>query len=171
MPAVEELLQLEPTAQIVILGNGPTELNLALKAMTEKADLRGRLCFLQGFSVDLASRVYAAGDFFVMPSRYEPCGLTDFIAQLFGNLPIVHHVGGLVKVVDGVTGIAYHENDPSGLVRAMERAMEVYRDDQLKRHMQLQAVQRIKEQHTWSRVKERYLDLYRRAREEQVCQE
>jgi starch synthase len=121
MPAVEELLQRQPTAQMVILGNGPNELNLALKDLTDKATLRGRLCFLQGFSVDLANRVYAAGDFFVIPSHYEPCGLTDFIAQLFGNLPIVHHVGGLVKVIDGVTGIAYSDNVPSGLVQAMER--------------------------------------------------
>jgi starch synthase len=171
MPAVEELLQRQPTARMVILGTGPNELNLALKGLTEKPGLRGRLCFLQGFSVDLANRVYAAGDFFVIPSRYEPCGLTDFIAQLFGNLPIVHHVGGLVKVVDGVTGITYHDNVPSGLVQAMERAIHLYGDDQRKRHMQLQAVQRIKEQHTWSKVKERYLDLYRRARKEQVCKE
>jgi starch synthase len=171
MPAVEELLQRQPTARMVILGTGPSELNLALKDLTGKPGLRGRLCFLQGFSVDLANRVYAAGDFFVIPSRYEPCGLTDFIAQLFGNLPIVHHVGGLVKVVDGVTGIAYHDNVPSGLVQAMERAMQLYGDDQRKRHMQLQAVQRIKERHTWSKVKERYLDLYRRARKEQVCKD
>ena len=75
------------------------------------------MCFLQGYSTELANRVFAAGDFFVVPSRYEPCGLTDFIAQLFGNIPIVHHVGGLVKVIDGVTGLAYRGNSPDDLLR------------------------------------------------------
>jgi len=155
---------------MVILGNGGNELNGALTDLTMRPKLHGRICFLQGFSVELANRVYAAGDFFVMPSRFEPCGLTDFIAQLFGNIPVVHHVGGLVKVIDGVTGIAYVENDPPGLIAALERAMELYGDEKGKRQMQLQAVRRIEQQHTWSQVMERYLKLYQRAREQQLCQ-
>lgn len=170
MVAIEELLQRHATAQMVILGNGGNELNSALIAMTMRPRLHGRCCFLQGFSVDLANRVYAAGDFFVMPSRFEPCGLTDFIAQLFGNIPVVHHVGGLVKVINGVTGIAYDKNDPPGLIAALERAIEVYGDETGKRQIQLQAVRRIEQQHTWNRVMEHYLELYHRAREQQLCQ-
>ena len=91
--------------------------------MTEPEGCSDECAFLQGFSPEMANRVFAAGDFFVVPSRYEPCGLTDFIAQLFGNIPIVHHVGGLVKVIDGVTGLAYEGNTPDDLLEALERAL------------------------------------------------
>ncbi len=60
-----------------------------------------------GFSPSFAQKVYAAGDFFLIPSRYEPCGLTDFYAQLAGNVPIVHRVGGLVKTIDDKFGFSY----------------------------------------------------------------
>lgn len=169
MTAGDRLLQRWPEAQLLVLGTGAIDLDEALKRMADSPRLSGRCCFLQGYSPQLASRVYAAGDFFVIPSRYEPCGLTDFIAQLHGNIPIVHHVGGLIKVVDGVSGIAYQHNDVEGLLQAMERAVRLYGDKTAMRRVQRQAVALIEERHTWPRVMERYLDLYRRARERQLC--
>lgn len=169
IPAIEEFFERHRSARMVILGDGANSFNDALREMAEGQRFFGRFCYLQGFNPDIANRVYAAGDFFIMPSRYEPCGLTDFIAQLFGNIPIVHRVGGLVKVDDGVTGIAYDQNDPLGLAAALERAIELYGDEKRKRLVQLQSVRRIAQQHTWAKVMERYLDLYRRAREQQLC--
>jgi len=171
MVALDELLQRYPEVQVLIFGTGSSEINSSLISLTERQEFYGRLCFLQGFSPELANRVYAAGDFFVIPSRYEPCGLTDFIAQLFGSIPIVHHVGGLVKVIDGVTGIAYEGNSPQDLLKALERALVLYPNEKLKRKMQLQAVKTIEQNYTWSKVMRKYLELYTKAGKLQLCLE
>jgi starch synthase len=157
--------------QVVIFGTGANDINVALMNLALRKELFGRVCFLQGFSPEMANKVYAAGDFFVIPSRYEPCGLTDFIAQLFGNIPIVHHVGGLVKVVDGVTGIAYRGDSPQDLLEALERALTLYQNATLKRKMQLQAVKIIEQKYTWTKVMRNYLELYSKARKQQLCRE
>jgi len=171
---VDTLLEVLPVfmkkneqAQMVILGNGSAEIESRLENLA-RTELRGRLCFFNGFSPKLANSVFAAGDFFVVPSRYEPCGLTDFIAQLFGSVPIVRHVGGLVKVVNDVTGIAYASGQPSGLFSALGRALELFNDLPAKRAMQLRAVQEIEKNYTWTKVMQRYLHLYRLAQMAQV---
>ncbi|MBU1567171.1 MAG: glycogen/starch synthase [Proteobacteria bacterium] len=171
MTVLDELLQRHSEVQVLIFGTGTSEINSSLISLTEREEFYGRVCFLQGFSTEMANKVYAAGDFFVIPSRYEPCGLTDFIAQLFGNIPIVHHVGGLVKVVDGVTGIAYEGNSRHDLLKALERALVLYRNEKLIRKMQLQAVKVIEQNYTWSKVMHKYLELYSKARKLQLCPE
>jgi starch synthase len=168
---LEELLRRHGDVQVVIFGTGANDINVALMNLALRKELFGRVCFLQGFSPEMANKVYAAGDFFVIPSRYEPCGLTDFIAQLFGNIPIVHHVGGLVKVVDGVTGIAYRGDSPQDLLEALERALTLYHNATLKRKMQLQAVKIIEQKYTWTKVMRNYLELYSKARKQQLCRE
>jgi starch synthase len=167
---VFEVLQAKHSEiQLLVLGTGGSEIDTRLKHLTQTDLLRGRMCYLQGYSPEMANRVFAAGDFFVVPSRYEPCGLTDFIAQLYGNIPVVHHVGGLVKVIDGVTGLAYQGDSPDDLLAAMQRALDVYRNPELKRRIQLQAVQEIERNYTWSKVMRKYLELYRKARRDQLC--
>jgi starch synthase len=167
---VFEVLQAKHSEiQLLVLGTGGSEIDTRLKHLTQTDRLRGRMCYLQGYSPEMANRVFAAGDFFVVPSRYEPCGLTDFIAQLYGNIPVVHHVGGLVKVIDGVTGLAYRGDSPDDLLAALQRALDVYRNPELKRRIQLQAVQEIERNYTWSKVMRKYLELYRKARKDQLC--
>jgi starch synthase len=152
--------------QVLLLGSGGHDEERDLTELARKKEHRGRICFLKSFNPQLANRIYAAGDFFLIPSRYEPCGLTDFIAQLFGNLPIVHHVGGLVKVLDGETGFAYGQHAPAALSAAMQRAMALYHDDPGRiREMQRQAVARIHERHTWQKVMNQYLHLYMKAKQ------
>lgn len=154
---------------LLALGDGNPEIEARLADMAESASFAGRMCFLKGYDQDLAMKIFAAGDFFLIPSLYEPCGLTDFIAQLLGNLPVVHHVGGLVKVADGQTGFAYAEQTPEELAKALGRALNLYRTEpETVRKMQRQAVRRIRERHSWDRVVKQYLDLYERARE-QAC--
>ncbi len=150
--------------QTLLLGSGEKYLEEHLKEMTAAGSGGGRLCFLQGYAPALANRIYAAGDFFLIPSLYEPCGLTDYIAQLFGNLPVVHHVGGLVKVLDSETGFAYQEHAPEALAAAMQQALSLHRSDQARLDaMRRAAVARIHERHTWERVMQDYLALYRQA--------
>ncbi len=160
--AMSLFLAEEPEAQVLCLGNGGEREEADLARAAADPNNIGRVCFLRGFNSKLANRVYAAGDFFVIPSRYEPCGLTDYIAQLFGNLPIVHHVGGLVKVVDGETGIGYQDNSPENLSKAMHRAVLMYRDKQLIRKMQRAAVEKIDQHYTWNGVMKKYVDLYKK---------
>ncbi|MFZ5775965.1 MAG: glycogen synthase [Thermodesulfobacteriota bacterium] len=162
--ALETLLPLDQNFQVVIQGSGSKEIEEALRRLAENPDHHGRVCLLRGYDPKVANRVYAAGDFFLIPSRYEPCGLTDYIAQLFGNLPIVHHVGGLVKVVDGKTGFAYQEHNSAALMGAMQKAMRAFRakPDSI-RAMQRNAVRAILEQYTWDKILFRYLSLYQEA--------
>ena len=163
--ALETLLPLDHGFQVLIMGSGDKGCEQALIRLAETEENRGRLCFLKGYDSRVANQVFAAGDFFLIPSRYEPCGLTDYLAQLFGNLPIVHHVGGLVKVVDGVTGLAYREHNSAALMGAIQRALNLFRREPEKMlDMRQAAVQHIQEHYTWDRVREQYLELYHQAR-------
>jgi len=151
--------------QVLVLGSGDPAIEEQLMAMSGVRDGRFSLCYLRGYDPVLANRIYAAGDFFLIPSLYEPCGLTDYIAQLFGNLPIVHLVGGLVKVVDGETGFGYRPHTPEALAGTMQRAGRLHaREPDRIRAMQQAAVRRIHQYHTWQRVMGRYLELYEKAR-------
>ena len=117
-----------------------------------------------GYDNRLAHQIEAGSDIYLMPSMYEPCGLTDYIAQLLGNLPIVHQVGGLVKVIDGQTGFSYKEHTPESLAEALDKALQMYKEDKdtiLK--LQRQAVQQIRDHHTWEKVMQQYLELYSKA--------
>ena len=95
---------------------------------------------------------------------FEPCGLTDFYAQLEGNVPIVHRVGGLVKTLDGKFGYSYLGGVPELLV-ALRRAFAAYRQPERPeiRAIQTQAVQNISDNFTWEKVLPKYLELYRYA--------
>jgi starch synthase len=161
--ALELLIKRDATFQVLLLGNGDLVLEERLIGLTEDEPFRGRVCFLKGYSSELARKIYSGGDFFVIPSRFEPCGLTDFIAQLYGNIPVVHHVGGLVKVKDDYSGIAYQDNSPDGLMTALKRGLELFSDRDAVRTMQIQAVREIKEKYTWSKVMKRYIELYGKA--------
>lgn len=160
------LLQNHAAAQVLVLGKGSVDLENGLVLLGTDPGYQGRVCYLKGYSSEIASEVFAAGDFLVIPSRYEPCGLTDFIAQLSGNIPVVHHVGGLVKVRDGSTGIAYLGNSPDNLYAALSRCLTL--DKQEKREIQQQAVQEIKQKYTWQKVMHNYIELYKRCYSEQV---
>ena len=158
------LLTEETRFQLLVLGSGDPALEKQLAAMTALKEVQGQVCFLKGYDPALATRIYAAGDFFLIPSLYEPCGLTDYIAQLLGNVPIVHAVGGLVKVEDGKTGFAYSAHAPLALTETMQRALATFhsRPKQI-RTMQRAAVRRISEKYTWKKVMSSYFKLYGQA--------
>lgn len=164
LSAIEKLFMEYEHGQAVVLGNGNEDMEAAILSLAAKKSVHGRICFLRGFSSKLANLIYAAGDFFVIPSRYEPCGLTDYIAQLFGSIPVVHHVGGLVKVEDGRTGIAYQDGSAEALHEALGRALRLFEDKSTLREMQRAAVKEIREKYTWDVVKEHYLALYAKAK-------
>ncbi|MDT8335610.1 MAG: glycogen/starch synthase, partial [Desulfurivibrionaceae bacterium] len=148
--ALEALLPMDRKFQVLIQGSGSVEIENRLVALAGDKRYRGRVCLLRGYDQSLAARIYAAGDFFLLPSQYEPCGLTDFIAQLFGNLPIVHHVGGLVKIIDGKTGLAYRPHTSAALLAAILRAFELFRRSPDRIGVMRQAaVRHIYQHYTW----------------------
>ncbi|MCK4837632.1 MAG: glycogen/starch synthase [Desulfobulbaceae bacterium] len=162
--ALETLLPMDKKFQVLILGSGSPEIEKQLIRLASDEKYRGRICLLCGYDQVMANRIYAAGDFLLLPSKYEPCGLTDFIGQLFGNLPIVHHIGGLVKVIDGETGLAYRDHNSAALMGAILKALVLFRKSPEKIHdMRQAAVRHIQKHYTWDIVVERYLKLYAKA--------
>jgi len=155
--------------QLLILGSGDFVFEEQFVTLAESKEFGGRVCFLRGYDPDLALKIYAAGDFFLIPSLYEPCGLTDYIAQLLGNLPIVHYVGGLVKVIDGQTGFVYTDHSAAALTATIRKAMQLYRTSPHGiKMMQQRAVRQIMGRYTWEKVMVRYIELYHQARS-MVC--
>ncbi len=118
---------LELGADLAVVGNNG---DLAYEAALEEAATvhPGRIFTHVGFEDTLAHRLYAGADFFLMPSRYEPCGLGQLIAQRYGTVPIVRHTGGLVDTVqDGLTGFSFQNATPQAFVQALERACKAWR--------------------------------------------
>ncbi len=167
--AVSRLLEgEEPNALFLVLGAGEPRYEAELKELTQDPRFQGRVALALGFSPSLANRIYAAGDFFVNPAEFEPCGLTDYMAQLMGNVPVVHFVGGLVKVQDGITGYGYYPHTSEALAETLRRAIGAYRQ-RPEEHQDIirQAIQTIHERFTWDRVLEQgYLPLYEGAQKE-----
>jgi len=162
--ALEGGIGVEKGFNIAILGSGKAEIEEHLNWVASLPQNRGSMSVLLGYNDRLANLMFAGGDFFIIPSRYEPCGLTDFMAQLMGNVPIVRHTGGLVKVQDGVNGLVFKTEDPAELASAMHRAISIFNEAPETLHsMQAKAVEIIMEKYTWDKVVKRYLDLYEKA--------
>ncbi|MEZ0328497.1 MAG: glycogen/starch synthase [Dissulfuribacterales bacterium] len=161
IPALNRLFDEDRGVQCVVMGSGKEEFEKELAQLAWRNEYAGRMAVCLGFDQALANLVYAAGDFFLIPSSYEPCGLTDFMAQLMGNLPIVRATGGLVKVLDGVTGFSYAEHTPDALLEAVHRALHVFRTDRAGLvKMQKHAVRHIYDHYTWEKVAEEYQGFY-----------
>ncbi|MGV8039411.1 MAG: glycogen synthase GlgA [Thermoanaerobaculaceae bacterium] len=147
---------------LVVLGTGERRYEEAMRA----AELAhpGRVRVVTRFDNRLAHLIYAASDLFLMPSRYEPCGLGQMIAMRYGTLPVVHATGGLADTVvdssrDDATGFVFWELTPAALVDALARAAAVLaRPDELVR-MRRTAMTR---DFSWSASARAYLSVYER---------
>jgi len=103
----------------------------------------------------------AGADFLMMPSLYEPCGLTQMRAQLYGALPVARRVGGLADTIDdGVTGILYDAYSPEAFDHAVQRAVTLYQD-----HPWFMELARgaMRKDFSWRQPAEAYAAVYRRA--------
>ncbi len=158
---LEKLLPNNSDFNVIILGSGSKDIEDHLIYLANKNDIKGKLRLHIGYDPQLANQIYAGGDFFVIPSRYEPCGLTDFMAQLMGNIPIVRLTGGLVKVRDGFNGFGYIDHSPDALMETLLRAMRLYHySPSAIRKMQINAITNIHKHYTWDQVRDKYLELY-----------
>ena len=110
LKAIPHILEQSPTLRFIVMGQGTPDLESEAIALT--AALPGQFVYCKGYNRKLARLITAAADFIVLPSLFEPCGLEDLIAQVYGTIPIAHAQGGLQKIVDGKTGFLY--TIPSG---------------------------------------------------------
>ena len=157
---------LELPAQIVIVATGDKGLEQQLRALS--AARPGRLASFIGFDEALAHLVEAGADAFVMPSRFEPCGLNQMYSQRYGTPPIVHATGGLVdSVVDctphslaagTATGFKFFAPNPDALKSAIARCVAAYRDPAVWRALQRNGMAR---DFGWKTAAQEYSALYR----------
>jgi starch synthase len=98
-------------ARFIILGQGDPVLEAMFVRLSQRYS--GRLAYVRGYERTLAREAVAISDFIVLPSLFEPCGLEDFIAQIFGTIPVAHAVGGLRKIETGKTGFLYETEGDS----------------------------------------------------------
>jgi len=94
-----------PEARFIILGQGDPVLESLFVEMS--AIYSGRFVYIHGYERALARLAVAVSDFLVLPSLFEPCGLEDYIGQIFGTIPVAHAVGGLQKIQNGKNGYLY----------------------------------------------------------------
>lgn len=153
--AAEELLAMP--AQLAVLGKGEPEYERALAALAARHP--GRVAVAIGFDEDLAHAIEAGADVFLMPSRFEPCGLNQMYSQRYGTPPVARATGGLIDtVVDGLTGFLFESAESAALVAAVRRALAAYRDPARWTRIQRAAMAR---DFSWGEAARRYAALYR----------
>jgi starch synthase len=145
-------------AQFVFLGSGEPRYQAALSEIAAAAPDRVAVDF--AFTDVREHQLLAGADVLLMPSLYEPCGLTQMRAQRYGALPLGRRVGGLADTVeDEETGFLFDEYTPAALDRAIHRALGLYEErDAWERHMR----QAMARDFSWSCSVPRYLEVYRR---------
>jgi starch synthase len=145
-------------AQFVFLGSGDPRYEHALIELATSAP--NRIGVQLDFTDRQEHRLMAGADIFLMPSLYEPCGLTQMRAQRYGAPPIVRRVGGLADTVeDGVTGFAFDGYSAEAFQEAGFRALRGYADSPRWQVMVRRAMAR---DFSWERSVDQYLEVYRR---------
>ena len=163
--AIEDLLATD-RIQVALLGSGDHKIEMEFAALAER---HPHNCAIRlAYDEALAHRIIGGADTILVPSRFEPCGLTQLYGLRYGTLPIVRRTGGLA---DTVTGFTARAKNPTGFVfetaslralkRVLGRAIEVYRDGPTWRGLMQNAMRR---EFGWSRAAQAYDKLYARIR-------
>lgn len=164
--ALDRLMEID--LQIVILGKGDPQIEQRLAEAARRYP--DRLAVALRFDVPLSHLVQAGSDFFLMPSRYEPCGLSQLYGLAYGAIPVVRRTGGLADSVRGLnpvrrkngtaTGITFVPLTPEALVRSMRRAVALYGCPEELARMRRACMD---QDFSWDRSCEAYLEVYREA--------
>ena len=149
---------------LVALGNGEHDYEQFFEWLIR--EFPGRAAFYRGFNNSLAHRVEAGSDLFLMPSRYEPCGLNQMYSLRYGTIPVVRATGGLADSVRHFdpktgqgTGVVFHDYDANGLDWAMRTALKLYGN----KHAWKQVVSNAMQQnYSWDEQGALYLKQFRK---------
>lgn len=161
MEVLEEILNMD--LQMVILGTGDWKYEVALQEMAKRYGQK--LAIIINFSQDIASKIYAGSDFFLMPSKFEPCGLSQIIAMRYGSIPIVRETGGLKDTVppfnpmDGTgNGFTFKTYNAYDMLDAIKRGIGTYYNEEQWNKLILNA---MKGDYSWKASAKEYIDLYK----------
>ena len=151
--------------QIVILGTGDKEYHELFSGLREKYPQK--LALKLGFDNELAHLIEAGSDMFLMPSRYEPCGLNQMYSLQYGTIPIVRETGGLADTIDNANpakgsgnGFVFRNYDSKDLLNTIKFALEVYRDKNVWEVMMLRG---MRQDFSWKVSAGKYAELYLKA--------
>jgi len=160
---IEYLLKLN--LQIVVVGSGNKDYIKSFKKLSRKKPKK--IAIYAPFTEKMASRVYAGSDMFLMPSRYEPCGISQLISMRYGSIPIVHETGGLSDTITNYNprtakgnGFKFSRYSKEDLLMAIVRALENFKHRKSWEHLTWQA---MRLSFSWELPAKKYLALYRRA--------
>lgn len=164
---LNELMSLN--AQWVILGSG--EQRYEEMFMSIKQQLPHKVYFYRGFNNELSHFIEAAADIFLMPSRFEPCGLNQIYSLKYGTVPVVRKTGGLADTVldwneylakgeEIGTGYSFYDYTAHALIQSVQRAIH---DFQLKHVWQKIQQNGMNKDYSWRRSAEKYVELYKQA--------
>ena len=155
----------EEDCQMVILGTGEDHFERFFKGLQE--EFPDRVAALITFNLGLASRIYAGGDIYMMPSKSEPCGLSQMNAMRYGTVPVVHATGGLKDTVppvdehgEGGLGFTFQSYNGDDFLAALERCIHLYKKEPEK----FRALQQrdMEQDFSWDKPAQRYMDLFRK---------
>jgi starch synthase len=162
LPALENVL--ERNVQFVLLGSGDPKWENAFLDLARRHP--GKVAIRIGYDHALSHRIEAASDFYVMPSRFEPCGLNQMYSLRYGSIPIVRRTGGLDDSVTDLlenaelaNGIKFDAPHPEPLGKALNKALHLYAEKPLLRHYRHNA---MTADFSWSRTAKEYGRIYRR---------
>ena len=148
--------------QLAVLGSGEVRIERALEKAAKANP--GRVAVAIGFDEALAHRIQAGADMLLVPSRCEPCGLTQLYALKYGTLPVVRHTGGFADSVvdisedDAGTGFVFDGQTPEELLDAVTRAVDLYQRPKDWRRVQKNA---MKQDFNWQKAAAEYISLYK----------
>lgn len=147
--------------ELVVLGLGEKQYEDAFRYFEWKYN--GRLVFINDFNTALSKRLYASSDLFLMPSKTEPCGLSQMIACRYGTLPIVHATGGLFDSITCENGFRFDDYSGDALVGAINSAVDLYYDvDKRMAHI----ANAMNSDFTWKASAKVYFNEYKRLKGE-----
>lgn len=152
----ERFAQLD--CQFVFLGSGQDKYEKYLTALARKYP--DKISANITFDLKLAQEIYAGADIFMMPSRYEPCGLGQMIAMRYGALPVARKTGGLADTVMPDIGFTFKNVDEDEFLAVFKKALRVYYNDP-KKWQQMQA-RAMKKDFSWNKSAKEYVKLYKK---------
>jgi starch synthase len=157
IPAIAKEIAALP-AQLVVLGSGERALEDTFRHLADRHP--GQFAVRIGFDEGLAHRIEGGGDIFLMPSRFEPCGLNQMYSLRYGTPPVVRATGGLADtVIDGVNGFVFREATAETLLAAITRATTAWRNKKTWNAMQMDGMERDV---SWAKPAHEYAALYRK---------
>lgn len=156
--SIDELSKMD--VQFVFLGAGEDYYQNILECISKKYP--DKISSFIKFDNELAHKIYAGCDIFLMPSRYEPCGLGQMISLKYGTLPLVFKTGGLADtIIDGKNGFLFNNYDKKSFLDAVKRAVSIY---QKKAKWNKLVKDAFKCDFSWNKEIKKYIQLYKKIR-------